>query len=122
MGWLLRRRRARSLSRSGWLQPLSKHNCDRHCQFLFRTVTPIELTSTYAQEANYEKGNNMSLRTSGQQPVKLAKSLTNIDALALGFGAMIGFGWVVLTGGWIENRSEERRGGGDGRQGKAGWA
>ena len=41
--------------------------------------------------------------TSGQQPVKLAKTLTNIDALALGFGAMIGFGWVVLTGGWIEN-------------------
>lgn len=66
-------------------------------------MTSIELTSTYAQEANYEKGNNMSLRTSGQQPVKLAKSLTNIDALALGFGAMIGFGWVVLTGGWIEN-------------------
>ncbi|MDJ0348613.1 APC family permease [Cryobacterium sp. PH29-G1] len=27
--------------------------------------------------------------------------LGNRDALALGFGAMIGFGWVVLTGGWI---------------------
>ncbi len=40
---------------------------------------------------------------SGKQPVKLAKTLTNIDALALGFGAMIGFGWVVLTGGWIED-------------------
>src|SRR5690625_631570 len=39
----------------------------------------------------------------GQQPVKLAKTLTNIDALALGFGAMIGFGWVVLTGGWIQD-------------------
>ncbi|OAV62157.1 APC family permease [Enteractinococcus helveticum] len=45
----------------------------------------------------------MSTQTTGQQPVKLAKTLTNIDALALGFGAMIGFGWVVLTGGWIEN-------------------
>ncbi|GHD13067.1 amino acid permease [Zhihengliuella salsuginis] len=33
----------------------------------------------------------------------LAKSLGNIDALALGFGAMIGFGWVVLTGGWLES-------------------
>ena len=44
----------------------------------------------------------MSSKESGQQPVKLAKTLTNIDALALGFGAMIGFGWVVLTGGWIQ--------------------
>ncbi|TFD75966.1 APC family permease [Cryobacterium psychrophilum] len=31
----------------------------------------------------------------------LLKVLGNRDALALGFGAMIGFGWVVLTGGWI---------------------
>ncbi|MHA7273933.1 APC family permease [Arthrobacter sp. Bz4] len=31
----------------------------------------------------------------------LLKVLGNWDALALGFGAMIGFGWVVLTGGWI---------------------
>lgn len=33
----------------------------------------------------------------------LAKTLGNWDALALGFGAMIGFGWVVLTGGWLSN-------------------
>ena len=33
----------------------------------------------------------------------LAKSLGNRDALALGFGAMIGFGWVVLTGGWLSS-------------------
>ncbi|MCW4465455.1 APC family permease [Glutamicibacter sp. MNS18] len=33
----------------------------------------------------------------------LAKTLGNWDALALGFGAMIGFGWVVLTGGWLES-------------------
>ncbi|MDV2980894.1 UNVERIFIED_CONTAM: APC family permease, partial [Actinomycetes bacterium ARC8] len=33
----------------------------------------------------------------------LVKSLGNLDALALGFGAMIGFGWVVLTGGWLDN-------------------
>ncbi|GAA4371217.1 APC family permease [Paeniglutamicibacter cryotolerans] len=31
----------------------------------------------------------------------LAKTLGNRDALALGFGAMIGFGWVVLTGDWL---------------------
>ncbi|MFV9632865.1 APC family permease [Mycobacterium neumannii] len=31
----------------------------------------------------------------------LLKVLGNWDVLALGFGAMIGFGWVVLTGGWI---------------------
>lgn len=31
------------------------------------------------------------------------KVLGNRDALALGFGAMIGFGWVVLTGGWISS-------------------
>ncbi len=37
-----------------------------------------------------------------KEPVSLAKTLTNFDALALGFGAMIGFGWVVLTGGWIQ--------------------
>lgn len=45
----------------------------------------------------------MPSKDSSQQPVKLAKTLTNIDALALGFGAMIGFGWVVLTGGWLES-------------------
>ena len=33
----------------------------------------------------------------------LAKTLGNRDALALGFGAMIGFGWVVLTGGWLSS-------------------
>ncbi|MCZ0726485.1 APC family permease [Mycolicibacterium iranicum] len=31
----------------------------------------------------------------------LLKVLGNWDVLALGFGAMIGFGWVVLTGDWI---------------------
>ncbi|MDN6357922.1 APC family permease [Yaniella sp.] len=33
--------------------------------------------------------------------VSLAKTLSNRDVLALGFGAMIGFGWVVLTKGWL---------------------
>ena len=41
-------------------------------------------------------------RMSGSaEDVSLLKVLGNWDALALGFGAMIGFGWVVLTGGWI---------------------
>ncbi|WP_413316620.1 APC family permease [Agrococcus sp. 1P02AA] len=31
------------------------------------------------------------------------KTLGTLDAYALGFGSMIGFGWVVLTGGWIDN-------------------
>ncbi|WP_255867004.1 amino acid permease [Arthrobacter sp. zg-Y844] len=33
----------------------------------------------------------------------LKKVLGRIDVLALGFGAMIGFGWVVLTGDWLIN-------------------
>jgi len=33
---------------------------------------------------------------------KLRRSLNALDSYALGFGAMIGFGWVVLTGGWLE--------------------
>lgn len=37
----------------------------------------------------------------GAEDTSLLKVLGNWDALALGFGAMIGFGWVVLTGGWI---------------------
>lgn len=35
------------------------------------------------------------------EEASLLKVLGNWDALALGFGAMIGFGWVVLTGDWI---------------------
>jgi len=31
------------------------------------------------------------------------KALGRWDTLAVGFGAMIGFGWVVLTGGWLED-------------------
>ena len=37
------------------------------------------------------------------EDASLLKVLGNWDALALGFGAMIGFGWVVLTGGWLDN-------------------
>ena len=29
------------------------------------------------------------------------KALGTVDALFIGFGAMIGFGWVVLTGEWL---------------------
>lgn len=35
--------------------------------------------------------------------VALKKTLGSLDALALAFGAMIGFGWVVLTGDWLVN-------------------
>lgn len=31
------------------------------------------------------------------------KSLSNLGIFCLGFGSMIGFGWIVLTGGWIED-------------------
>ncbi|WP_052160579.1 APC family permease [Kocuria marina] len=31
------------------------------------------------------------------------KVLGRLDAIALGVGAMIGFGWVVLTGGWLND-------------------
>ncbi|CAN3131670.1 APC family permease [Mycobacterium sp. smrl_JER01] len=37
----------------------------------------------------------------GSEDTSLLKVLGNWDVLALGFGAMIGFGWVVLTGDWI---------------------
>ncbi|MDZ4353543.1 MAG: APC family permease [Arthrobacter sp.] len=44
----------------------------------------------------------MNVSQAEQTPdTSLLKVLGNWDALALGFGAMIGFGWVVLTGGWI---------------------
>ena len=29
------------------------------------------------------------------------RALGTVDALFIGFGAMIGFGWVVLTGEWL---------------------
>ena len=41
------------------------------------------------------------LRTTGGPGNTLAKSLGSRDALALGFGAMIGFGCVVLIDGWL---------------------
>ncbi|SJM70129.1 hypothetical protein [Psychrobacter piechaudii] len=31
----------------------------------------------------------------------LKKSLGMIDIIALAFGAMVGWGWVVLAGGWV---------------------
>src|SRR5690625_4969828 len=32
----------------------------------------------------------------------LVRALGSIDALFVGFGAMIGFGWIILTGGWLD--------------------
>ncbi len=37
----------------------------------------------------------------GGEEASLLKALGSWDTLAIGFGAMIGFGWVVLTGGWL---------------------
>ncbi|MBT8437470.1 MAG: amino acid permease, partial [Gammaproteobacteria bacterium] len=34
---------------------------------------------------------------------KFKRVLNGKEVLALAFGAMIGWGWVVLTGGWIES-------------------
>ena len=31
------------------------------------------------------------------------KVMTAVDILVIAFGAMIGWGWVVSTGGWIQN-------------------
>jgi basic amino acid/polyamine antiporter, APA family len=38
-----------------------------------------------------------------RKEVSLIKALGRWDTLAVGFGAMIGFGWVVLVGGWLED-------------------
>ncbi len=50
------------------------------------------------------------------EETSLLKVLGNWDVLALGFGAMIGFGWVVLTGGLDRLRGLARSGAGDGRR------
>ena len=34
--------------------------------------------------------------------------LGRLDAIALGFGAMIGFGWVILTGDWLRHAGGRR--------------
>ena len=44
----------------------------------------------------------MTATQPGTEP-SLKKVLGRLDVLAIGFGAMIGFGWVVLTGGWLES-------------------
>ncbi|NMR28602.1 APC family permease [Crystallibacter degradans] len=42
------------------------------------------------------------VKTARAPEAKLKRVLSHWDTLAIGVGAMIGFGWVVLTGGWIE--------------------
>lgn len=37
----------------------------------------------------------------GQSRGELRRVLKGFDVLALGFGAMIGWGWIVLAGGWV---------------------
>lgn len=46
--------------------------------------------------------NATSLPTSTEDP-GFVKALGTIDVLFIGFGAMIGFGWIVLTGGWLDS-------------------
>lgn len=46
---------------------------------------------------------SISNHPSGPEQTSLIKALGHWDTLAIGFGAMIGFGWVVLTGGWLES-------------------
>jgi len=36
-----------------------------------------------------------------QQDNKLKRVLSGFDTVMLGFGAMIGWGWVILAGGWL---------------------
>ena len=38
-----------------------------------------------------------------EQEGAFVKALGSLDALFIGFGAMIGFGWITLTGGWIDS-------------------
>ncbi len=40
--------------------------------------------------------------TTSEHESPFVKALGSLDALFIGFGAMIGFGWITLTGGWIE--------------------
>ncbi len=40
---------------------------------------------------------------SNREETGFIKALGRWDTLAVGFGAMIGFGWVVLVGGWLED-------------------
>ncbi|QOR39948.1 APC family permease [Billgrantia diversa] len=40
---------------------------------------------------------------SAAEPNQLARVLARKDVLALAFGAMIGWGWIVLTGSWIQS-------------------
>lgn len=38
-----------------------------------------------------------------EQEGAFVKALGTLDALFIGFGAMTGFGWSTLTGGWIDS-------------------
>ncbi|MEZ5892280.1 MAG: hypothetical protein R3C58_03930 [Parvularculaceae bacterium] len=44
------------------------------------------------------------------QQNQLKRVLTKLDAAVLGFGAMIGWGWIILAGGWIVVPASSARG------------
>lgn len=46
---------------------------------------------THEQSASEDRGHGF------------VKALGTVDVLFIGFGAMIGFGWIVLTGGWLDD-------------------
>lgn len=48
------------------------------------------------------QGHHPGSYTQASQDSIFNKAMGRLDALFVGFGAMIGFGWIVLAGGWIE--------------------
>lgn len=63
--------------------------------------------TTGAPHASESTETNSGLPTDFRDPTPesdtdLKRVLGSWDLVGLGFGAMIGFGWVVLTGGWID--------------------
>ena len=44
----------------------------------------------------------LEVTSNGTEKIRINKVLNAWDVLVIAFGAMIGWGWVVSTGGWIE--------------------
>lgn len=59
----------------------------------------LQLTITRVQEDVDDEGPRRRPGAGGA----FVRALGSLDALFIGFGAMIGFGWITLTGGWIDS-------------------
>lgn len=59
----------------------------------------LQLTITRVQEDVDDEGPRRRPGAGGA----FVRALGSLDALFIGFGAMIGFGWSTLTGGWIDS-------------------